>query len=63
MKFPEFLNSMAFNRTCDTVSIGALLGTLLGWLPHIATVLTVVWMAIRVYETKTVQKWLGRPNE
>ena len=41
----------------DATSIGVLLTTLFGFLPHIASLLTVVWMAIRIWETKTVQCW------
>lgn len=35
----------------DTLSIGALLGTVVEVLPHVATVLTVVWMSMRIGET------------
>lgn len=49
-----------FQRMCDTISIGTLLGTLLGWLPHIATALTVVWMVIRIWETETIQKFFKK---
>jgi TctA family transporter len=44
----------------DAVSIGALLGSLFGYLPAISALFTIVWMAIRIYETDTVQKLLGR---
>jgi hypothetical protein len=37
-----------------------LLATFAGWLPHISALLTVIWMGLRIYETKTVQKWLGK---
>lgn len=30
------------------------------WLPAIATLLTVIWFAIRIYETVTVQKFIRR---
>jgi len=29
-------------------------------LPAIAAIFTIVWTAIRIYETKTVQGWIGR---
>ena len=41
----------------DATSAGVLLSTLFGFLPHIASLLTIVWMAIRIWETKTVQCW------
>lgn len=49
----------------DVISIGALLGSLVQLLPSIAAVLTIVWTAIRIYETDTVQRWLtkGKRND
>jgi len=44
----------------DVVSTATVLGTLLSWLPAIAAVWSIVWTTIRIYETKTVQKWLGK---
>lgn len=44
----------------DGVSIAGVLGTLAGWLPAIAAAASLVWTLIRIYETRTVQKWLGR---
>lgn len=40
----------------DGLSVMTLLGWLVGILPAIATGLTIVWTAIRIYETETVQK-------
>ena len=44
----------------DIASVGALAGWFVAALPAIATGLTVVWTLIRIYETRTVQRWLGR---
>lgn len=33
----------------DAISISTVIGTLVGALPHIAAVLTVVWCVIRIY--------------
>ena len=44
----------------DALSIGTLLGTLTQMLPHVAAGLTIIWTALRIYETATVQRWLGR---
>jgi hypothetical protein len=35
-------------------------GSLMDWLPAAASVLTIIWMLIRIYETDTVQKLLKR---
>lgn len=47
-------------KTVDALSVGVLIGTIFQWLPAVASLLTVIWTAIRIYETKTVQRWLGR---
>lgn len=44
----------------DALSITALLGTLVSWLPSIAALLTVVWTGIRIIETATVRGWFGK---
>jgi hypothetical protein len=47
----------------DALSIGTMLGTLFQMLPNIAALLTILWTAIRIYETATVQRWLGRDKQ
>jgi hypothetical protein len=44
----------------DATSFIALLGSLISVLPALASVLTIVWTAIRIYETPTVQALLHR---
>jgi hypothetical protein len=44
----------------DWTSIGIAFGSLMQILPSIAATLSIVWTVIRIYETKTVQKWLGK---
>jgi hypothetical protein len=44
----------------DGLSVITVLGTLADMLPAIAAIFTIVWTAIRIYETKTVQGWLGK---
>jgi hypothetical protein len=44
----------------DALSITTLLGTLAQMLPHIAAALTIIWTAIRIVETRTVQGWLRK---
>ena len=44
----------------DGVSVATVMGTLMSWLPSIAALFTIIWTAIRIYETKTVQGWLKR---
>lgn len=44
----------------DVLSITTVIGTLAQVLPSIAAGFTIVWTVIRIYETKTVQKFLKR---
>lgn len=44
----------------DAISIGTVLGTIAGWLPAIAALVTIVWTGIRIWETVTVQKLLKK---
>ena len=52
----------ASKHLIDFASILTVLGTLADMLPAIAAIFTIVWTAIRIYETKTVQGWLGKNN-
>jgi hypothetical protein len=53
----------ASKHIIDFASIVTVLGTLADMLPAIAAVFTIVWTAIRIYETKTVQGWIGNKKE
>jgi hypothetical protein len=44
----------------DVLSLATVVGTLVQLLPAVAALLTIAWTIIRIYETKTVQSWLGR---
>ena len=46
----------------DALSIMTVLGTLMNILPAVAALFTIVWTAIRIYETDTVQKLLGKKD-
>ena len=46
----------------DGLSIATISATLMTFLPPVAAVLTIIWSAIRIYETRTVQKILGKPR-
>lgn len=37
-------------HTLDAGAVGVMIATIFGYLPNIAALLTVVWMALRVYE-------------
>lgn len=42
----------------DTTSLTIILATLIELLPAAAALISIIWGCIRIYETKTVQRWL-----
>ena len=50
-------------QVLDSVSIVTVVGTLADILPAIAALFTIIWTAVRIYETDTVQKLLRKKNE
>lgn len=50
----------ATKHVIDGASIATAVGTMMQLLPAIAALFTIVWTLIRIYETKTVQKLLGK---
>lgn len=46
-------------HVADGISLGTAFGTLIGVLPGIAALLSIIWSAIRIYESRTMQKLLG----
>ena len=46
----------AAKATGDVAAVGVTVATVLSWLPAAAAILTIVWTAVRLYETDTVQK-------
>ena len=62
MKDPFMNMDDATKHLIDFASIATVLGTLADMLPAIAAIFTIVWTAIRIYETKTVQRLLGKTD-
>jgi len=56
---PPHLSDTAKN-VGDGISVLTVVGTLMHYLPAIAALLTIIWTGIRIYETDTVQRLLGR---
>ena len=50
----------AIRGLLDLTSLGLGVATLLDHLPSVAWLFTIVWTAIRIIETVTVQNWLVR---
>jgi hypothetical protein len=47
----------------DGLSVITVVGTLVDMLPSIAAVFTIVWTGIRIWETDTMQRMLGRKKD
>jgi hypothetical protein len=47
----------------DFASVATVLGALVEVLPAIAAIFTIVWTAIRIYETDTIQGLLGKKKD
>jgi hypothetical protein len=53
-------HSELFKHTLDAVSVVTVIGALVDVLPAIAALFTIIWTGIRIWESDTVQGWLGR---
>lgn len=52
---PEHLNQWLGN----TIAVGAVISTIMGWAPAVAAVVALIWYLIQIYESPTVQRWLA----
>jgi len=56
-------NQETLKHILDGASIITVIGTLVEFLPAVSALLSIVWVAIRIYETDTVQKLLNRKKD
>lgn len=47
----------------DVTSVATVSATIMGWLPAVAALVTIIWTGIRIFETDTVQNWLKKRKE
>jgi len=47
-------------QTVDVIAASTVVLSLAAWLPPLASLFTIVWLGIRIYETDTVQQLLGK---
>ena len=50
-------------QVMDAVSVFTVIGTLGNILPPLAALVTIIWTGIRIYETDTVQRALGKGDD
>ena len=53
----------ATKHIIDGASVVTVLGTLAQVLPPLAALFTIVWTCIRIFETRTVQRLLGKKKD
>lgn len=53
-------NGELAKHVVDGFSLGTIVATIAGWLPDVAALFTVIWTALRIWETKTVQCWVKK---
>jgi len=56
-------HSETAKNVVDALSIMTVVGTLVEMLPSVAAIFTIVWTAIRIWETETVKNLLGRKGK
>ena len=58
------MNGTEAKAIADGAALSLTFSSMMGWMTPVATfvgsVLGIVWMSIRIYETNTVQKLLGK---
>lgn len=47
-------------QALDALAVSGTVATMAGWLPPLASLLTIVWLAIRIWESDTVQRMVGK---
>ena len=47
-------------ETVDIVAASTGIMSLVAWLPPTASLFTIVWLGIRIYESETIQKMIGK---
>ena len=47
----------------DVAAASTAVASLAAWLPPTASILTIIWLGIRIYESDTVQKLLNGTNK
>ena len=47
----------------DPTAIGVGIAAVAGWLNSIFILFSIIWLAIRIYESETVQGWLGKKRQ
>ena len=52
----------SIKETVDVVAASTGVLSLVAWLPPTASLFTIIWLGIRIYESKTIQEFLKRDD-
>ena len=44
-------------KTIDVLAASSIVGTIFGYLPSIAAILSIIWFCIQIYESRTFNHW------
>lgn len=44
-------------KAIDALAVGGIVGTIMGWLPTFATILSIIWFGIQIYESNTFKNF------
>jgi len=47
-------------QAVDVIAASTALGSMIAWLPPLASLFTCIWLGLRIYESDTVQGLLGK---
>lgn len=53
-------NDAIMHSVGDTLAVSIIVGYFFSALPPIATLMTIIWLGLRIYETCTVQSLVGK---
>lgn len=56
-------NHETIKHVLDALSVMTVLGAMTAWLPPIASLFTIIWMGIRIWESDTVCDLTNRPRK
>lgn len=49
-----------FQWAGNVISLGAIAGTIIGWLPLFAALVAIIWYSIQIWESSTVQEYVRK---
>mgnify|MGYP001180119952 CR=1 FL=1 len=47
----------------DGLAVSGTVATMAGWLPPLASALTIIWLSIRIWESETVQSMVRKRDD